>query len=112
MLLRRVYLALCPVTLLAQLATSSGFEMATVNRVTQHNVPLSGHTGFAPSVDPGQIRYTGTTLKNLLTQAYSLKSYEISGAAWLDDERYDIVAKIPEGATKKQLPAILAGLAG
>jgi uncharacterized protein (TIGR03435 family) len=111
MLFRRVYLALSPVALLAQLTTSPGFEVASVKRVAQHNAPpLSGRTGFSPSVDPLQIRYAGTTLKNLLMQAYNLKSYQISGPVWLDDERYDIVAKIPEGATKEQVPAMLQGL--
>jgi len=111
MLLRRVYLALCPAALLAQLATPPAFEVASVKPVAKHNASLlGGTTGFAPSVDPAQIRYTGTTLKYLLMQAYSLKSYQISGPAWLDDERYDIVAKIPEGAMKEQVPAMLQAL--
>jgi uncharacterized protein (TIGR03435 family) len=111
MLLRRVYLALCPVALLAQLATAPGFEVASVKRAARQNAPaVSGRTGFSPSIDPGQIRYNGSTLQSLLMQAYDLKSYQVSGPAWLDDERYDIVAKIPEGATKEQVPAMLQSL--
>jgi uncharacterized protein (TIGR03435 family) len=35
--------------------------------------------------------------------AYDVKSYQISGPAWVDSEGYVIVAKVPEGATKEQV---------
>jgi uncharacterized protein (TIGR03435 family) len=36
--------------------------------------------------------------------------FQIAGPAWLDDERYVIVAKIPAGATGKQVPAMFQTL--
>ncbi|MCU1337460.1 MAG: hypothetical protein JWO19_3041 [Bryobacterales bacterium] len=35
--------------------------------------------------------------------AYDVKAYQLSGPAWLDTERYDVVAKVPAGATKEQV---------
>jgi uncharacterized protein (TIGR03435 family) len=35
--------------------------------------------------------------------AYDVKNYQINGPAWLDTERYDIVAKVPPGSTKEQV---------
>jgi uncharacterized protein (TIGR03435 family) len=32
-----------------------------------------------------------------------VKTYQVSGPAWLNTERYDIVAKVPAGATKEQV---------
>src|SRR5579872_5425503 len=58
--------------------------------------------GGPGSPDPGQITYSNVTLKNVLMNAYGVKGYQISGPAWLDSERYDIVAKIPKDATKEQ----------
>jgi uncharacterized protein (TIGR03435 family) len=43
------------------------------------------------------------TLKNLIMTAYAVKPYQINGPDWLDSERYDIVAKVPTGATKEQV---------
>jgi uncharacterized protein (TIGR03435 family) len=42
-------------------------------------------------------------LKDLLMTAYDVKAYQVSGPAWLDTERYDIVAKVPPGASKDQV---------
>jgi uncharacterized protein (TIGR03435 family) len=45
----------------------------------------------------------GAALKWLLMTAYNVRSYQISGPAWLDSEGYMIVAKVPGGATKEQV---------
>ena len=34
---------------------------------------------------------------------YDVKDYQISGPGWLDTERYDILVKVPAGATKEQV---------
>src|SRR3974390_695603 len=60
--------------------------------------------------DPGRVDYAGVTLKNLLSSAYSVKPSQISGPGWLDSERYDIVAQIPEGASKDQFNLMLQNL--
>jgi len=62
-----------------------------------------GGRGGPGTPDPGQITWTNATLKTLLTIAYDVKPYQVNGPAWLDTERYDIIAKVPEGATKEQV---------
>ena len=54
--------------------------------------------------------YSGLTLKNLLTVAYGVKNYQISGPGWLDTERYDIMAKMPPDTTKEQFALMLQSL--
>jgi uncharacterized protein (TIGR03435 family) len=39
----------------------------------------------------------------MLLTAYDLKNYQVNGPSWLDSERYDVVAKVPPGATKEQV---------
>ncbi len=42
--------------------------------------------------------------------AYDLETYQINGPAWMNSERYDIVAKVPAGATKEQVGAMWQNL--
>jgi uncharacterized protein (TIGR03435 family) len=35
--------------------------------------------------------------------AYDIQTFQVSAPDWLSTERYDIIAKIPEGATKEQV---------
>jgi uncharacterized protein (TIGR03435 family) len=90
-----------------QAAGSLTFEVASVK--PSPPVPPTGGVYFGPArggpgtPDPGQITWSYPTLKTLLMTAYDVKNYQINGPAWLDTERYDIVAKVPAGATKEQV---------
>lgn len=46
-------------------------------------------------------------MSGLLQIAYGIHAYQLSGPAWLDDERFTVNAKAPEGANKKQLSLML-----
>jgi uncharacterized protein (TIGR03435 family) len=36
-----------------------------------------------------------------------VKAFQISGPAWISTERFDIVAKLPDGASKEKVPQML-----
>jgi uncharacterized protein (TIGR03435 family) len=46
----------------------------------------------------------------LIARAYDVKDYQIQGPGWLDGERFDIVAKVPPGATKEQFNVMFQNL--
>jgi len=69
-----------------------------------------GSQGGPGTPNPGQITYNGSTIKSLLVTAYGVKSYQISGPASIDTERYDIVAKVPQGASKDDVKLMLQNL--
>ena len=97
---------------LGGLAFGQSFEVATVRPappITGGAVRI-GIKGGPGTNDPGRVAYDGVTLKMLLQNAYGVKSYQISGPAWLDTERYDVVAKVPDGATKEQSNVMLQNL--
>ena len=88
------------------------FEVASVKPAVldpggRIRVMMRGGPG---SPDPGQVTYSGVSLKDLLTNAYGVKPFQITGPGWLDSERYDIAAKIPEGTTKEQFKLMLQNL--
>jgi uncharacterized protein (TIGR03435 family) len=61
-------------------------------------------------IDATRATYTYTQLDQLIAIAYKMRLYQISGPPWLSQERFDIVATIPEGATKDDVPAMLQAL--
>jgi uncharacterized protein (TIGR03435 family) len=80
------------------------FEVASVKPMAWSATRIpEAKSGGPGTADPGQITWSGATLKTLLTTAYGVKRYQLSGPAWLDSDRYTIVAKVPEGATTEQV---------
>jgi uncharacterized protein (TIGR03435 family) len=57
-----------------------------------------------------RIVYKKVPLSLVLQRAYDVQQPQINGPAWLDSECYDIEAKLPEGATSKDIPEMLRGL--
>jgi uncharacterized protein (TIGR03435 family) len=59
----------------------------------------------------GRLAYRASAMMFILERAYGIKSTpQIEGPDWLWEERYDIDATLPEGASREQVPAMLRGL--
>ena len=54
------------------------------------------------------IRYM--SVNQLILTAYRIKPYQLSGPDWMRTERFDIAAKMPDGASKDQIPEMLQAL--
>jgi uncharacterized protein (TIGR03435 family) len=78
------------------------FEVASVKRTNQGIINNS--------LGPGTVRLRGDTLKIVLVEAFKVKSYQTVGPSWLDEDCIEIVAKMPEGSTSDQIPAMLQAL--
>jgi uncharacterized protein (TIGR03435 family) len=61
-------------------------------------------------VDGARAEYTYMAIKELIATAYKVKPYQISGPDWIANQRFDIVAKIPDGASKDDAPKMLQAL--
>jgi uncharacterized protein (TIGR03435 family) len=62
---------------------------------------------LGPHVGVSRALYIYMPLKDLIALAYNMRSYQVSGRDWLSSERFDIEAKMPEGASKDDAPAML-----
>ncbi len=89
------------------------FEVASIkpSGLPVRGVIRLGRQGGPDSGDPGRVAYTFSTIRDLMIDAYGVKRSQISGGPnWLDSERFDIVAKVPAGATKEQVKVMLQNL--
>jgi uncharacterized protein (TIGR03435 family) len=85
------------------------FEVASV----KPSPPLDATVSRAVSAaiaDPGRFERHNARLTELIMFAYGLKAYQVLGPPLLTSERYEISAKLPDGATKSQVPAMLLSL--
>lgn len=83
------------------------FEVASVKPAPP---PTDNRMRVGMGGDAGRVNFSNVTLINIMTQAYSVKDKQISGPDWLKSERYDIVATLPSGAPRSQVPLMLQGL--
>ncbi len=65
---------------------------------------------FGAHVNASRATYSYMTLKALVANAYGVKEYQVAGPDWLGSERFDIVAKMPEGASTDDAPQMLQAL--
>ncbi len=101
------------------------FEVATVKPSPPMNInkmrdeiQAGRMPRFGPHVDGAQALYIFMTLRDLIANAYDVKPYQISGPSWLGGQgmgfggaqRFDIEAKLPDGASKDDAPKMLQAL--
>lgn len=102
--------------------TLPSFEVATVKALPPHSLDKVNAeiraTGKMPkfvNIDGAQASFTYVSLKSLIALAYGLKPYQVTAPAWLDkddrqDKLFDVVGKIPNGASKSDVPKMLQSL--
>jgi uncharacterized protein (TIGR03435 family) len=90
------------------------FEVATVKPsppVDMAKVNADARAGkmpnWGPHIDAAQAVFNYMTIKSLIAYAYKVNVHQITGPAWLDAEHFDIVAKVPDGASKDDAPKML-----
>jgi uncharacterized protein (TIGR03435 family) len=87
------------------------FEVASVKRSAPETGSGARSTGAVPrQQEPFRISCPHVTLKAVIAAAYGVDTDNVSGPQWLEDERYDISAKQPDGASPDQTPVMLQHL--
>jgi uncharacterized protein (TIGR03435 family) len=89
-----------------------GFEVASVKpaQPPTGGAFRSGVFGGPGKGDPGHISYSYMSLARLVMEAYGINASQLSGPDWINTTRFDIVANIPPGTTKEQVPIMLQNL--
>ncbi len=92
-------------TLLAAPQAGQGqprFEVVSVRRAER--------CALEHSIDGSLVNLNGFPLTVVIMEAFKVKMDHIVGPSWLEQDCFSISAKIPEGAGKDQLPAMLEAL--
>ncbi len=108
-------LALTAISVFGQ--SKPAFEVATIKPAPPMDpaklvatLQSGGKMPMGANIDSRRAEYLYLDLKTLMTYAYGVKPYQITGPDWMSTTRFDIVAKMPEGSTKEDAPKMLQSL--
>ena len=86
------------------------FEAASVKPAVTDSIP-SGPGKFSKfAITDSRLTVSGLTLKVLLERAYNLKPWQIACPGWMETAKYDVVATLPTGTLRNQVPEMLKNL--
>jgi uncharacterized protein (TIGR03435 family) len=111
-------LALFSAPLLLTLAVSAqtptprpAFEVASVKPAELDPAKLmAGQQKIGATIDAARVDLRSLSLEDLIRTAYRVKSFQVAGPEWLASQRFDIAAKLPEGAKRSEIPEMLQTL--
>jgi uncharacterized protein (TIGR03435 family) len=112
---------LCSLAVLAATAafaqTKPAFEVATIKPAPPMDMAkvaaalqAGGKMPIGANVEFLRAEYLYLDLRSLMSYAYGVKPYQITGPDWMATTRFDIVAKMPEGSKKEDAPKMLQTL--
>src|ERR1035437_8641248 len=86
------------------------FEVVSIKRSTETLEALMRSGSTQVRVDDARAEYWIISFSTMIQLAYRLPPDQVSGPGWLQDDRWDIVAKLPSGATRKQVPEMVQAM--
>jgi uncharacterized protein (TIGR03435 family) len=105
-MLKLVTVALAVLLPLAAMAQE--FEVVSVKPSVASGAAMRfGVSGGPGTDDPGTMNWSARSLQQLLAEAYEIRFDQIANPQVLGHGAFDVVAKLPSGATKEQIPAML-----
>jgi uncharacterized protein (TIGR03435 family) len=107
--MRRFSLAIAIVLVAAAPAVTQStlrFEVASIRPTPDDNA--GSRIGLRVTGNLAQ--YSGLTLKDYIGAAYELDPPQVIAPEWANDQRYEVSATLPAGATREQVPEMLQAL--
>jgi uncharacterized protein (TIGR03435 family) len=88
------------------------FEVATIKPVGMPSPTdvAAGKLHVGVTVDAQRVDIGFMSVPELMTIAYKVKRYQVVGPDWMSAQRFDVQAKLPDGATADQVPEMLQAL--
>jgi len=91
-------------------ADGPSFEVASLKLSVKSNETVYRNEGGPGTKSPGQWLCTAVPLSVLVTQAWDLHVHQLSGPAAMETASYDIVAKVPSGASRADVRLMIQRL--
>jgi uncharacterized protein (TIGR03435 family) len=94
----------------AQAQTGPRFEVASIKPSGDPRNYFVDNTSPRAFMTGARFDIQLASLMALVTTAYHVELFQVSGPSWMSETRFDIIAKPPEGTTTGQIPEMLRAL--
>lgn len=103
--------------LFAQTPAKVAFEVASIkplppmDKLAQEVVSgKRSYPAFGTTINGSRLTMGFTSMTSLIMLAYGIEKYQISGPDWMGSQYFELNAKLPEGASKDDVPKMLQTL--
>jgi uncharacterized protein (TIGR03435 family) len=88
------------------------FEVAAIRAASlpTPDTLRSGQFRVGSRIDGATLDFNFVSLAELLPYAFRVKSFQIAGPSWIRESRWNIQAKLPDGASQDQAPEMMQAL--
>src|SRR6478736_8754004 len=88
------------------------FDVATIRPAATINPQdlLTGKLNVGVSVNGKQVSIRYQSIRDLAVAAWEVKPFDVKAPDWMGQQRFDITALLPDGATEKDMPQLLRSL--
>ena len=88
------------------------FEVAAIRAASlpTPDTVRSGQFRIGSRINGASLDFNFVSLADLLPYAFRVKSFQIAGPSWMRESRWNIQAKLPEGASQDQVPEMMQAL--
>lgn len=99
-------------TAFSQNAAAPQFEVASIKPAADLRSQFQSGKGLhiGMKVDGARVDIGAMSLADLIRTAYKIKPFQVSGPDWMNKDRWDILARIPDGVSKDLAPEMLQAL--
>jgi len=104
---RTPFLVLIAWAAFGQSAAPTAFEVASI-RPAPPQAP--GRVSTRKSIDGARVIFTNVTVADVIGAAYKVQQYQVAGPSAIGSWRFDVAAKIPDGAPEQQVPQMFQAL--
>src|SRR5262245_11120435 len=97
-----------------QSTVTPAFEVATIKEAPPPSSLIenirAGQFHVGMNINGSRADYGFMSLADLMSYAYRVKRHQLSGTSWMDETRWDILAKIPEDQPADRAPEMMQNL--
>jgi uncharacterized protein (TIGR03435 family) len=104
---RAALLAPLACALFGQSAEPTAFEVASIRPATPQ---AAGRVSTRKSIDGARVIFTNVTVADFIGAAYKVQQYQVAGPGPISSWRFDLAAKIPNGAPEQRVPQMFQAL--